>query len=66
MALINTDDAAAIIGVKPQTLEHWRMKKNAKQPPYIKLGKRRIVYDPEDLHEWLRQNRVMENNENIV
>lgn len=52
---INTDEAAAFIGWKPQTLAVHRM--NGSGPPYIRLG-RSIRYRKCDLIEWLESNTV--------
>jgi hypothetical protein len=43
---LNTQEAAAYLGVRPNTLEVWRCKHRG--PKYAKLGSR-IVYDPEEL-----------------
>jgi transposase-like protein len=43
---LSTQEAAAYLGVKPNTLEVWRCKHRG--PQYAKLGSR-IVYDPEEL-----------------
>jgi len=44
--LVNTKQAAEILGLKPNTLEIWRC--HNKGPKYKKLG-RRILYDLADL-----------------
>lgn len=43
---LNTHEAAAYLGVRPNTLEVWRCKHRG--PRYAKLGSR-IVYDPDEL-----------------
>lgn len=47
--LVNTKQAAEILGLRPNTLEIWRCHK--KGPKYVKLG-RRILYDLGDLEEF--------------
>ena len=47
--LVNTIQAAEILGLKPNTLEIWRCHK--KGPRFKKLG-RRILYDLTDLEDF--------------
>ena len=47
--LVNTKQAAEILGLKPNTLEIWRC--HNKGPRYKKLG-RRILYDLTDLEDF--------------
>lgn len=47
--LVNTIQAAEILGLKPNTLEIWRCHKRG--PKYVKLG-RRILYDPAELESF--------------
>jgi hypothetical protein len=42
---LNTHEAAAFLGIKPNTLEVWRCQK--KGPKYSKLGSR-VMYDQQD------------------
>jgi hypothetical protein len=46
---LNTKEAAAYLGVKPNTLEVWRCKHRG--PKYAKLGSR-VIYDPDDLDDY--------------
>ena len=52
---LNTHEAAAYLGVKPNTLEVWRCKHRG--PRYAKLGSR-IVYDPEDLDSFFAASSI--------
>jgi hypothetical protein len=45
----NTQEAAAYLGVRPNTLEVWRCKHRG--PKYAKLGTR-VLYDPDDLDDY--------------
>ena len=56
--LLNTKEAARFIGVKPQTIERWRM--NDIRIPYIRIG-RAIRYRTEDLAAWLERKTVRVN-----
>lgn len=47
--LLNTVQAAEILGVRPNTLEIWRC--HHQGPKYKKLG-RRVLYDPADLEDF--------------
>jgi hypothetical protein len=52
---LNTIEAAAYLGVKPNTLEVWRCKHRG--PKYAKLGSR-IVYDPDELEAFFAARSI--------
>ena len=52
--LVNTDRAAALLGLSPYTLRQWR-NDNA-GPAFIRQG-RKIQYDTRDLAEWFERCR---------
>lgn len=54
--LLNTDEAAAILGVTPRTLEVWRCTKRH-QIPFLKIG-RLIRYRRSDLERWLASRLI--------
>jgi excisionase family DNA binding protein len=54
--LVNSDEAAAYIGVKPGTLEVWRCTKR-QVIPYVKVG-RLVKYRRSDLDAWLASHSV--------
>lgn len=56
-SLLSTDDAAAYLGLHPQTL--WRFRADGKGPAYYRLGPGKIVYDRSDLYNWLERQRVV-------
>ena len=47
--LVNTRQAAEILGLKHNTLEIWRCRNQG--PKYIRLG-RRVLYDLEELEDF--------------
>ena len=50
---LSSAQAAAMIGIRPTTLEIWRCK--GKGPRFIKLGESKqsgVCYDPADIEEW--------------
>ena len=56
MGLLTNDEAAALLGIKPNTLEIWRCK--GKGPRFIKLGFEKqssIRYRRADVAEWIEQ-----------
>jgi predicted DNA-binding transcriptional regulator AlpA len=53
--LRDTQQAAEFLGLKPRTLEVWRMR--GEGPPHIRLGSRTIRYLEADLQEWLESKR---------
>ncbi len=51
--LLNSEAAAAALGISPVTLKIWRCK--GKGPRFIKLGRSprdRVVYDPAEIEAW--------------
>lgn len=52
---LNNCEAAAFLGVKPNTLEIWRCRHIG--PRYSKLG-RRVLYDIADLQEFFESRRI--------
>ena len=59
---LNTQEAAAYLGIQPNTLEVWRCKH--KGPRYAKIG-RRVLYDPDDL-ELFFKTRTVDTRESAV
>lgn len=52
---LNTEEAAAYLGIKSNTLEVWRCKH--KGPRYSKLGSR-VLYDVDDLEAFFTARAV--------
>lgn len=53
---LDTREAAEFLGLGPQTLNNWRHLKQG--PPYLRVGVKRIVYDPADLERYAKQRRI--------
>lgn len=51
---LNTEQAAAFLGLQPNTIVWWRWRGDG--PCFYKVG-RRVVYRPEDLRRWLAERR---------
>lgn len=57
-ALLPSDAAAALLGLKPQTLRAWRLR--GVGPTYVRVGtgrRGRVFYREEDLVAWLTPRR---------
>ena len=55
---LNTAQAAAAIGITPESLKFWRFK--GKGPKFIKYGPEknaRCAYDPADIEAWLAERK---------
>lgn len=52
---VDTREAARIIGLRPSTLETWRVRKSD-AIPFIRAG-RRVLYAVADLHAFMSANR---------
>jgi excisionase family DNA binding protein len=53
---LTTEQAAEMLGIKPQTLAAWRCLRRGTLP-YIRVG-RSIRYNPEHIEKFLSQNTV--------
>lgn len=54
--LIRSREAAAILGLQPQTLRAWRLR--GAGPAYVRVGggsRGRVLYRPEDVARWIAQ-----------
>ncbi len=47
---LDENAAAAALGVSPRTLQRWR--RDGGGPRYIRVGLRRVTYDPAVIEEW--------------
>ena len=54
---LNTNQAAAYLGVSPKTLWEWRNRTLIPLPCY-RVGKRRLIYLQSDLDNYLTQCRI--------
>jgi excisionase family DNA binding protein len=54
--LLNTDEAAALVGAKPSTLSIWRCTKRH-NIPFVRVG-RLVRYREQDVLGWLERNTV--------
>jgi len=55
LPLLNQDQAAEVLAVKPRTMEGWRFRGDG--PPFIRVG-RHVRYRVRDLHAWLDERTV--------
>lgn len=53
--LLNTREVAELTGLAPSTLEKRRLA--GQKPHFIKLGPRRVGYDPADIQAWIEEQR---------
>ena len=51
--LWTTKDLAARLDVHPDTPRRWRKEGGDAGPPFIKLPKGRVLYDPAKVNEWI-------------
>lgn len=54
---MNTNEAAAYLGISPKTLWDWRNRCQVPLPCY-RIGKRRFMYLQSDLDNYLSQCRI--------
>lgn len=48
--LLSEREAAAVLGLKPRTLENWRQSGDG--PPFVRISSRCVRYRPADLEAW--------------
>lgn len=51
--LLNTDEVAAMVGLRPNTLAIWRM--TGKHLPFVTVGTRSVRYRRADVLEFIRR-----------
>ena len=59
--LMNTREAAEMLGIATSTLDTWRSDGRPCQPPYVKFGTARkapVRYRRADVEAWLETQRV--------
>ena len=52
---LRTEAAAQYVGLRPSTMAKMRVRGDG--PPYSTAGARVVVYDIQDLNDWLRTTR---------
>lgn len=55
---MSTKEAAAFLGLSPDTLKWWRTRNRSASPPYFRLHHHAIRYSRADLERWLSGRRV--------
>lgn len=55
---ITTAELSELLGIPGGTLRYWRSMVPPEGPRCYKLGRKRIVYDPADVAEWLNASKV--------
>lgn len=55
--MLNTNEAAEMIGIKSETLRQWRYEQRKNQPVYRKIG-RKVVYRLADVERWIASTAV--------
>ena len=56
--LIDTKQAAALLGLSPITLTIWRCDREKDQPRFVRVGKKSIRYSPSELSRWVAARQV--------
>ena len=51
--LLSTKQTAERLGISDRTLEKWRL--TGESPPYLKLGRRTVRYDPDVVSSWSKE-----------
>lgn len=54
--LLSNTETARLLGVTPHYLDNLRYRRQG--PPFIRLTKRRVAYDPATLSGWLMERTV--------
>lgn len=56
--MLNTAQAAQVLGLSPVTLRQWRRQPSPKGPDYYRLGRTTIRYRQSDVVAWLERHAV--------
>jgi hypothetical protein len=57
--LLNNEQAAAVLGIAPGTLEYWRIARCRRGPAYIRLESGTVRYQLSDLQSYIEKHRVV-------
>lgn len=63
--LLNQSQVAEMLGVKPRTLEDWRVRGGAAGPKFIRVSPRCVRYRQGDVMEWIEARSVSSTSEPI-
>ena len=58
---LSNTDAAKLLCIAPTTLNQWRWK--GESPPFLKVGKKRILYQKSKILEWLGERECQHTSE---
>lgn len=61
--LLTTKEAAPLVGVRPKTLENWRVL--GRGPVHIRAGTR-VAYDVADIEAWKASHRVTSTSQSVA
>ena len=54
--LLNTRQAAALLGLSPRSLEDWRLRGYG--PRFVRMSPRAVRYRPRELARWVAEREV--------
>ena len=57
--LLTTEEVARLLRVDPSSVRRWRAERPPQGPPFIRLSERVILYNSQDLQEWLDERRTV-------
>lgn len=55
--LLTTKQAAELLGYKPNTLDHWRVRKCTWAPPFVRIGVRGVRYSKKALEKYIKERQ---------
>ncbi|WP_446038128.1 helix-turn-helix transcriptional regulator [Streptomyces sp. SID1121] len=55
----STKELAGILHVDPSTLRRWRTAHPRQGPPYLRVGKRVVLYSAHDVEHWIARHRTV-------
>ena len=56
--MLNTAEAARVLGLSPVTLRQWRRRSVPKGPDYFRLGRTTVRYRQSEVVAWLERHAV--------
>jgi len=57
--LLDTESAAALLNLSPDTLMTWRTESRRQGPPFIRITHKAIRYSTADLRHWIAERRIV-------
>ena len=57
--LLSTQEVALLLRIDPSSVRRWQAERPPQGPPFIRLSERVVLYDTDDVQDWLDERRTV-------